>query len=332
MKKIGLVLVLFFAYFCCILNVYAESSDFVYPRVLNSYFGPIIRAGDYGNFNFNSDQYPFKSGNMPYGITFEVVVESLANISNKYHVSGSFTVNFYNQPIVVPTGNLNSCMYLAQNSQNERSYLANCFNVSLYTPLQYENLRLNVIASESISASTSEDGEVTVDIGEFGYQYTFGYEFDFYVNQVNTSYRVNFDIVTADGYFAVQRSDVVSSLVTTPKIVSVPYFTAQNSYFATFFNNLNFNMHGLSSFITIPFAFMNNLTTSPPNTLTFNLFNKNINVPNGESLFWGRSDVATFRTTWNVLVGGLIIYFVYKRLFKFVRKLFDPDNAEVNTL
>ena len=30
MKKLGLVFVLFFAYFCCVLNVYAEASDFVF--------------------------------------------------------------------------------------------------------------------------------------------------------------------------------------------------------------------------------------------------------------------------------------------------------------
>lgn len=334
MKKLSLLLILFFGWFCCLSSVYAEQSDFVYPGEIVHYFnGTGTHSGDYYNYTNWNNQKPFGRSNNPLGVYFNVKVESLANVSSLYHVKGSFTVNIKEQPILVPDQNLNSCLYLAQNSPNERNYLATCFGYEFSQNFaSYENFHLEVIPSESISVSTAEDGNVSVDVNEYGYQYTFSYSFDFRFNEVNRTYYYMITMFTYGGYMVLDNNSVINLLITDPKIDSIPYFTAENSHFATFFNNLNFNMHGLSSVVTVPIAFVSNLSSNSSSGLNISVMNKNILLPNGISLFWGRSDVATFRAFWNIFFGGAIIYFVYLRLFKFVKKIFDPSNSEVTSL
>lgn len=334
MKKINLIFVLLFSYFVFVINVFAEQSDFVYPGQIVHYFnGTGTHSGDYYNYSDWSGQKPFSRSNNPLGVYFNVKADSLANISSLYHVKGSFTVNIKEQPILVPDQSINSCLYLAQNSPNERNYVATCFGYEFSQNFSYvEDFHFEVIPSESISANTSEDGTVTVDVNEYGYQYTFSYSFNFRIDQVNRTYYYMLTTFTYGGYMVVDNNSVINLLVTTPKIDSVPYFTADNSYFATFFNNLNFNMHGLSGVVNVPIAFARTLSSNSTSNLTISVFNKNIVLPNGVSLFWGRSDVSSFRTFWNIFLGGMIIYFVYLRLFKFVKKLFDPDNSEVVNL
>lgn len=72
-------------------------------------------------------------------------------------------------------------------------------------------------------------------------------------------------------------------------------------------------------------------TTCQPVTIPLNtrLNNHNITLPCGTTLFWNRQDVSTFKTWWNLFVGGLLIYSVGLKLIKVIDGAFDPQKDEV---
>ena len=113
------------------------------------------------------------------------------------------------------------------------------------------------------------------------------------------------------------------------KIVSS---SVNTSPFASFFNNFtDSNPGSIASIVSSPLRLVNSLNRqcSP---VSFNIFNKDITIPCGDSLFWGRNDVQTFRTLWNVLFGGLIIYRLLVKMFKSIEKMKDPTNDSVEVI
>ena len=98
---------------------------------------------------------------------------------------------------------------------------------------------------------------------------------------------------------------------------------------SSFFSNFSVNTFGLTSVVTAPLTFINSMTNScSSNPVTLTLFEKDITLPCGDSIFWGRSDVATFRSIWNVIVGGPIIYMLAIKLFRKVQIALNPDKSE----
>lgn len=341
MKKISdylllWVLVMITLPFIFVSEVKADGTDYFYS--INNYQWlntlPIYNSyHDYTGFN---DAYHYFSGSTPFGGGYNFHADSLLNISNKFHIEFSFTANFRTEFTLVPyqdNNYLNSCLYLTQNSYNPRSYLANCFSFWTDTNMNITNLKSSVVASESLSLDTSNDGVVSVGINDYGSQYTFNVSFDATISEVNRDYFFTVQVSTPSGWFYFDNNTYITSIWTSPKISVVPYFTADNSLFSKFFNQLNFNMHGLTSVISAPIGFFNSFRNPNVNqNWNFVVFNKTIEMPNGLKLFWNRQDVYSFRLSWNILFGGWLIYLVYKRLFKYIKNLFNPENDEVVNL
>ena len=96
---------------------------------------------------------------------------------------------------------------------------------------------------------------------------------------------------------------------------------------SSFFNNFSVNNFGLTTLIQAPFTFINSFTnTCSPLTIT--LFGKDVPLPCGDTIFWGRSDVSTFRGIWQLLVGGPIIYALGLTLFRKIQIALNPDKSE----
>lgn len=97
----------------------------------------------------------------------------------------------------------------------------------------------------------------------------------------------------------------------------------------SFFNNFSINNHGLSGVVLAPVNFIQSFTnTCQPVTLT--LFNKDVPIPCGDTIFWGKSDsrISNFRNIWNVLIGGPIIYALLLSIYRSIHKAMDPDKNE----
>lgn len=99
----------------------------------------------------------------------------------------------------------------------------------------------------------------------------------------------------------------------------------------SFFGNFNFGDDTLSSVITAPLRFFNRMTDScTPLKLTW--LNTDINIPCGTTIFWEREDVSTFRLFWNILFGGVAIYYLSLKLYKVVHNAIDPQNDNIETV
>lgn len=89
-----------------------------------------------------------------------------------------------------------------------------------------------------------------------------------------------------------------------------------------------FEDNTLSGMMTAPLTYLRNIDGScSPVSLTYR--NKTISLPCGTTIFWSRPDVSTFRTFWNILFGGFIIYRLSFKLFKTINNALDPTKDDV---
>lgn len=101
-----------------------------------------------------------------------------------------------------------------------------------------------------------------------------------------------------------------------------------NSFFSNFTDEDN---GGISGVVTAPLRFIRKITnTCTPFTLK--VMEQDVTLPCGNTLFWDKPEVATFKTTWNALVGGAILYALVVKLFKVISDLKNPDSSKVEVL
>lgn len=105
-----------------------------------------------------------------------------------------------------------------------------------------------------------------------------------------------------------------------------------DSSFGSFFNNfVDIDHGGISAIVTSPVRLISSLNnTCTP--VSFNIFNKGIELPCGTDIFWNRSDVTSFRKLWNILFGGAIVYALLRKMFIVIQNLKDPDNDKVEVM
>lgn len=101
-----------------------------------------------------------------------------------------------------------------------------------------------------------------------------------------------------------------------------------NSFFGDFSDT---DHGGISGVITAPLTFIRRMTdTCSPLQIT--MFDKQIDIPCGDTLFWNKPEVSSFRTTWNVIVGGPILYLLLCWLFKVIEGLKNPDDSRIEVM
>ena len=101
-----------------------------------------------------------------------------------------------------------------------------------------------------------------------------------------------------------------------------------NSFFGDFTDT---DHGGISGVVTAPLKFINKLTgTCSP--LSFKVLDADIELPCGDTLFWNKTEVSSFRITWNILLGGPILYLLLCKLFKVIEGLKNPDDSRVEVM
>ena len=150
MKKISLILLGVFGLLFST-SVNADNTDYFRMSEQFQFFNSNPIKNSYHQYaNFNTS-YHYFSTSTPFGGIYRFYVDTLANISNKFHIEVSFSANITGNYGLVPTQDdnyLNSCMYLAQNSHDPRIYLQNCFNYSFQSDMTIENLQFSAISNE----------------------------------------------------------------------------------------------------------------------------------------------------------------------------------------
>lgn len=100
---------------------------------------------------------------------------------------------------------------------------------------------------------------------------------------------------------------------------------------SSFFTDFSSADHGLSGVITAPLRAISKITaTCQP--VTFSVLDEPIELPCGDTLFWNKESVKSFKIVWNLLVGGPLIYFLIKKLFKVIESLKNPDDDRIEVL
>lgn len=99
----------------------------------------------------------------------------------------------------------------------------------------------------------------------------------------------------------------------------------------SFFSNFTTTDHGISGIITAPLRAINKLT-STCQPVTFSVLDEPIELPCGDTLFWNKEGVQSFRLIWNILVGGPILFLLLKKLFKVVESLKNPDDDRIEVM
>lgn len=99
----------------------------------------------------------------------------------------------------------------------------------------------------------------------------------------------------------------------------------------SFFSNFTSTDHGISGIISAPLRAINKLTSSCQ-PVTFSVLDEPIELPCGDTLFWNKEGVQSFRLIWNILVGGPILFLLLKKLFKVVESLKNPDDDRIEVM
>lgn len=100
---------------------------------------------------------------------------------------------------------------------------------------------------------------------------------------------------------------------------------------SSFFTDFSSADHGLSGVITAPLRAVSKITaTCQP--VIFSVLDEPIELPCGDTLFWNKESVKSFKIVWNLLVGGPLIYFLIKKLFKVIEGLKNPDDDRIEVL
>ena len=102
--------------------------------------------------------------------------------------------------------------------------------------------------------------------------------------------------------------------------------TSQASGFFDSFDNIDHG--GISGVVTAPLTAINKINQSC-SPISINLWDTDISLPCGDTLFWNKENVSSFRTVWNVLIGGPLIYALMLKLFHVIQNLKNPDDSRV---
>lgn len=136
------------------------------------------------------------------------------------------------------------------------------------------------------------------------------------VHDMQTAYNQSTSIYIADIKDQILNSSVGGAVST------------GNSFFDNFSES---NPGGISSVVTAPLKLFQSFDdTCKP--LTLKVFDKNISLPCGTTLFWDKEEVEPFRVTWNLLFGGAIVYMLLRKVFKTIEKMRDPDSDKVEVM
>lgn len=100
----------------------------------------------------------------------------------------------------------------------------------------------------------------------------------------------------------------------------------------SFFDNFNDKDHGgISTVVTAPLNAIVKITEKCK-PISFEILEKNIVIPCGDTLFWNKPEVETFRSIWNVIIGGSILYALLIKLYKVIESLKNPDDDRIEVV
>lgn len=197
--------------------------------------------------------------------------------------------------------------YLGNKSLSISSKSMNISNYEKYSQVKYINIRFDSPLSD-MNAIQLEEGSSATSYEPYGEQIC-----------TNKMDETNNKLDETNG-----KLDDLNDNITNSDID----MGGANSFFGDFSDT---DHGGISGVVTAPLRFINKLTATC-NPLELDVLGSNVKLPCGNTLFWDKPEVANFRTIWNVLFGGAILYALMSKLFKVIEGLKNPDDSRIEVM
>lgn len=99
-----------------------------------------------------------------------------------------------------------------------------------------------------------------------------------------------------------------------------------------FWNSFEHKDFGLTQIITLPINTIKKISNGTCTPYNIQILNQTIQMPCGDTLFWNREDVQSFKIFWNLFWGGLICYGIGGLIIKDVQKAINPNNDKLEVI
>lgn len=135
-------------------------------------------------------------------------------------------------------------------------------------------------------------------------------------------------------------SDTAIQIIQTDKILSQnqglkdlikdPY--VNSTKVSSFWNDFDNEDFGLTSIVRMPLSLIQKISNGVCTPYNVTILSTTISMPCGNTIFWDREDVSTFKIFWNIFWGGSICYGIGISIYKMVHNFKDPDNDKVEVI
>lgn len=98
------------------------------------------------------------------------------------------------------------------------------------------------------------------------------------------------------------------------------------------FNTLLSRDYGLVRVLQAPLVALNNMSNGVCQPFEINLLGTTLSLPCGDSIFWGRQDVQSFKLWWNMFFGGILCYGLGISIYHSIKSLKDPNDDKVEVI
>lgn len=101
--------------------------------------------------------------------------------------------------------------------------------------------------------------------------------------------------------------------------------TFNNSFFSnTFFRD--YGLGGVFTHLIDKFKYyLNSYNENSCHNLNITIMGKQIQIPCGKTLFWGRNDISIFANIWSVFWSGFVAFFIARKIYSNLMVLFNDD-------
>lgn len=97
------------------------------------------------------------------------------------------------------------------------------------------------------------------------------------------------------------------------------------------FSNFETSDYGFTSIITAPLRLINSFDTSVCTAPSIPILGTNFTLPCGQ-FFWGREDISEFKEIYQIIIYGILCYYIGIDIIRTIQHLKNPDDSKLNVI
>lgn len=113
-------------------------------------------------------------------------------------------------------------------------------------------------------------------------------------------------------------------------LINNPFVNSENVN--NFWDKFEHKDYGLTQIITAPINTIKKISNGTCTPYNITILGKTIQLPCGDTIFWNREDVESFKIFWNMFWGGILCYGIGKLIIKDVQKATNPNSDKLEVI